>query len=506
MTRDDKLTPSAWHGVTTTVMGNCGVGFAPVKVSERQWLIELMESVEDIPGSALAEGIQWEWESFPEYLDALAKRRWTMDVGTHVPHSPVRAYVMGERALNGDPTADDLAAMAKLVGEGIAAGALGFSTSRTMLHRTKEGEPIPGTFAGAEELLALGHAMAANGWGVFEVASDMGIGGSFGDDIDWMRDLSIETGRTVTYALVQNDREPEAWREVLAKSHAASKEGGTILAQVAGRPAGILMGLETSLHPFKAHPTYGRLADLPLEQRVAEMRKPEVKAAILAEQTKWRSGFNKDVAHGFHKMFPLGAEPDYEPAQEDSIAQRAQRAGRDPYEMTYELLLERDGHALIFFPLADFSYGTLDPTWERLQHEGTVISLADGGAHCRLICDASTPTFMLSYWGRDRTRGPQLPIEHIIKKQTSDTAKVYGLLDRGVIAPGYRADVNVIDHANLRIDEPRMVYDLPADGPRLLQRAHGYTATICAGEVTWQGGESTGALPGRLLRGPKARP
>ncbi|MPY91549.1 MAG: amidohydrolase family protein [Acidimicrobiia bacterium] len=506
VTWDSELTPSAWHGVTTTVMGNCGVGFAPARPAERKWLIELMESVEDIPGSALAEGIEWEWESFPEYLDALAKRRWTMDVGTHVPHSPLRAYVMGERALNGEPTAEDLGHMANLVGDGIAAGALGFSTSRTMLHRTKDGDPIPGTFAGAEEMMALGQAMAANGSGVFEIASDMGLGGKFGDDVQWMRGLAVDTGVTITYALVQNDREPESWREVLAKSMAAREAGGRIFAQVAGRPAGILMGLQTSLNPFKAHPTYGPLDRLSLAERVAELRKPEVKAAILGEATRWRSSFNHDVAHGFHKMFPLGAEPDYEPAREDSIAERAKRAGRDPYEFTYDLLLERDGKALIFFPLADFAYGTLDATWERLQHEGTVNSLSDGGAHCRVICDASTPTFMLSYWARDRSRGPKLPIEHVIKRQTSDTAAVYRLFDRGVIAPGYRADLNVIDFDRLSIEAPHMVHDLPAEGPRLLQRAEGYTATVCAGEVTWRDGEATGALPGRLLRGPKVRP
>jgi len=504
-TWDPLLTPSSWHGVTTTVMGNCGVGFAPAKPEERQWLIELMEAVEDIPGSALAEGIAWEWTDFDEYLDALDRRRWTMDVGTHVPHSPVRAFVMGERCLRGDPTAEDLAEMCRIVQDGVRAGALGFSTSRTMLHRTKDGEPVPGTFAGSEELRALGRAVAAGGSGVFEVASDMGIGGAFGDDLDWMAALSIETGVTVTYALIQNDREPDAWRDVLARTAAVSAAGGRVVAQIAGRPAGILMGLETSLHPFKAHPTYTKIADLPLEARVAEMRKPEVKAAILGEKTRWRSGFNYDVAHGFHKMYPLGGRPDYEPSPENCIAEIARRAERDPYELTYELLLERDGHALIFFPLADFSQRTLDPTWERLHDENTVLSLADGGAHCRLICDASTPTFMLTHWVRDRTRGPRLTLEHAIHRQTAHTAAVYGLGDRGVVAPGMRADLNVIDFEQLSIDEPRMVYDLPANGPRLLQRADGYVATVCGGEVTWEHGESTGALPGRLIRGRRGR-
>ncbi len=510
VTWDPLLIPTAWHGVTTTIMGNCGVGFAPAKPSEREWLISLMESVEDIPGSALAEGIEWEWETFPEYLDALSKRRWSIDVGAQVPHSPLRVYVMGERGARGEaPTAEEIVRMADIVRSGIAAGALGFSSSRTMLHRTADGEPVPGTFAGAEEMLALGRAMAEGGYGVFEVASDLGLGGMggrFGDDVDWMCQLSIETGMPVTYALVQVDTAPEQWRELLDITAAASVKGGDVRGQIAGRPAGILLGLETSLHPFKMHPTYQAIEHLPLAARVAELRKPEVRAQILSEQTRFTGRFNHDIVHGFWKMYPLGSEPDYEPAPEDCIAERAKRAGVDPYAFTYDLLLERDGNALIFFPLNDYAGRNLDPTWERLQSDHTILSLADGGAHCRLICDSSTPTFMLTHWVRDRRRGPRLPLELVVRRQTSDTARLYGLHDRGVLAPGYRADLNVIDFEHLRIDEPRMVRDLPANGPRLLQGCSGYDATIVAGEVTWEAGEHTGALPGRLLRGPQAAP
>ena len=503
-TWDDQLTPSAWHGVTTTVMGNCGVGFAPAAPERRDWLIQLMEGVEDIPGAALAEGLIWEWETFPEYLDALSRRRWTMDVGTQVPHGAVRAYVMGERgARNQEPTADDLATMAAIVTEGMRAGALGFSTSRTMLHRALDGEPVPGTFAGAEELLVLGRAMAEGGYGVFEVASDIGLGGLEGrcrDDVSWMSRLSAETGRPVTYALLQADAHPEQWRELLDLSSQAAAQGGRVLAQVAGRPGGLLLGLETSLHPFKMHPTYRAIEHLPLPQRVAELRKPEVRAAILAEQTGFTGRFNHDIAHGFWKMFPFGVVPDYEPASRDCIAERAKRAGIDPYAFAYDALLEREGNALIFFPLTDYAYQNLDPTWERLQHEGTVLSLGDGGAHCRLICDASTPTFMLSHWARDRSRGPKLQLEHAVKLQTSATAALYGLGDRGVVAPGFRADLNIIDFEALNIDEPRLVRDLPADGPRLVQRSRGYVATVCAGQVTFDKGEPTDARPGRLIR------
>ena len=504
-TWDPEMTPSSWHGVTTTVFGNCGVGFAPAKPDEHDWLIQLMEGVEDIPGAALADGIDWQWETFPEYLDALEQTPRVMDIATQVPHGSVRAYVMGERgARNEEPTAADIEAMAEIVSEAVEHGALGFTSSRTMLHRALDGEPVPGTFAGAEEITALGKAVADAGGGVVEVASDIGLGGlegNFGSDIEWMRHLASEHGLTVTYALAQADAHPNQWRDLLEMSSAPIDGDGKVLAQVAGRPAGLLLGMETSLNPFMKHPTYLALAELPPEERAAELAKPEVKAAILSEKTTFTGRFNRDIAHGFHKMYPLGSEPDYEPDPSDCIEARAEREGRDPYEYAYDVLFAEGDQGLIFFPLTDFAEHNLNPTLERLRHHGAFLSLSDGGAHCRLICDASTPTYLLSHWARDRTKGPKLGIEEAVKLQTNDTAELYGLSDRGTLEVGKKGDVNVIDFDNLNLDAPKMVHDLPADAPRLLQKATGYLATVVSGEVTWRNGEPTGARPGVLIRG-----
>tara|TARA_B100000700_G_scaffold227913_1_gene251748 strand:- start:857 stop:2584 length:1728 start_codon:yes stop_codon:yes gene_type:complete len=506
-TWDPEMSPSSYHGVTTTVFGNCGVGFAPAQPDSHDWLIQLMEGVEDIPGAALAEGIEWNWETFPEYLDALEKMPRVMDIATQVPHGSVRAYVMGERgARNEDPTANDLIAMAQIVQEGIEAGALGFTSSRTMLHRALDGEPVPGTFAGAEELIAMGKAVADAGGGVVEVASDIGLGGlegNFGSDIDWMRALANDYGLTVTYALNQADRHPQQWRELLELSSAPIDGDGKVIAQVAGRPAGLLFGLETSLHPFKMHPTYIALAEKCTHlELVEELSKPAVKEQILSETTGYTGRFNYDVAHAFHKMYPLLDNPDYEPKPEDSVEARAKKENRDPYEYAYDVLLAKNGKGLIFFPLADFAEHTLDPTYERLNHHGAFWSLSDGGAHCRLICDASTSTFMLSHWTRDRTNGPKMKVEEAVKLMTHDTAEIYGLLgDRGTIEVGKRADINVIDYENLSISAPEMVYDLPTGAPRLLQEASGYKATLVAGEIVRENDEFTGARPGRLIRG-----
>ena len=506
-TWDPEMSPSSFHGVTTTVFGHCGVGFAPAKPDSHDWLIQLMEGVEDIPGAALAEGIEWNWETFPEYLDALEKMPRVMDIAAQVPHGSVRAYVMGERgARHEDPTAADLSAMAHIVQEGIEAGALGFTSSRTMLHRALDGEPVPGTFAGAEEIIAMGRAVAEAGGGVIEVASDIGLGGlegNFGSDIDWMRTLAGDYGLTVTYALNQADRHPQQWRELLKLSSAPINGDGKVIAQVAGRPAGLLFGLETSLHPFKMHPTYLELAETCTHSElVEELSKESVKQQILSETTGYTGRFNHDVAHGFHKMYPLLDTPDYEPKPEDSIAARAQRENRDPYEYAYEVLLTKNGRGLMFFPLADFAEHTLVPTYERLNHHGAFLSLSDGGAHCRWSCDASTPTFMLSHWSRDRTNGPKMKIKDAVKLMTHDTAKIYGLLgDRGTLEVGKRADINVIDYENLSIFAPEMAYDLPTGAPRLLQESSGYKATVVAGEIVRENGEFTGARPGRLIRG-----
>ena len=504
-TWDPELSPSSWHGVTTAVCGNCGVGFAPARPDKHEWLIQLMEGVEDIPGSALADGIDWQWETFPQFLDALEQMPRTMDIACQVPHGPVRAYVMGERgARNEEATSEDLVAMAEIVKEGIEAGALGFSTSRTKLHRALDGEVVPGTFAADQEMVALSEAVADAGGGVVEVVSDIGTGGMRGDfngDMELMREIANQYDLTVLYSLHQSDPTPEDWRELLAMSSAPISGSGKVIAQVSGRPIGLLLGLETSLHPFLEHPSYMAIAHLPLAERVSAMCKPEIRAKILAEETTFTGRFTEDIVHGFHKMYLLGEEPNYEPDASDCIKACAKRENKSPYEYAYDLLICNNGKNLLFFPLFEFSYQTLDPTFERLKHEGTILGLGDGGAHCRLICDSSLPTFMLTHWTRARANSQKLSIEEVIKLQTLDTATIYGLSDRGSIQVGKKADINIIDYDGLFIDAPKMIYDLPTDAPRLVQEPHGYKATIVSGQVVRENGEFTGVRPGVVIRG-----
>jgi N-acyl-D-aspartate/D-glutamate deacylase len=500
-TWDPLLAPSCYHGVTTLVMGNCGVGFAPVKPDRHAFLIELMEGVEDIPGTALHEGIQWEWETFPEYLDALARRRFAMDVATQVPHGAVRAYVMGERGAKNEPaTPEDIAAMAALVKEGVAAGALGFSTSRTIAHRAITGEPVPGTFAAEDELFGIGRAMGSLGRGIFEVAG----AGAAGEDIaapkaelDWMRRLSAEIRRPVTFALLQVDAAPELWRELLQLSEAAAAEGAQVYPQVAGRPFGMLVGHQTKIHPFAGRPSFEKLLALPFAERIRRLSDPETKRRVLAEGRAVPSLLLAQL----HKFFPMGDPPRYEPTREESIAGIAEREGRDPEELLYDRMLARDGKELFLLPVLNYSQGSCDPIREMMLHPFAALGLGDGGAHCGIICDASIQTFVLTHWVRDRTRGPRLPVEFAVRRMTRDTAALYGLADRGTLAAGQRADLNLIDLANVRLEAPLMVQDLPAGGQRFLQRARGYRATFVAGEQTIADDEPTGALPGRLVRG-----
>jgi N-acyl-D-aspartate/D-glutamate deacylase len=502
-TWDPELSPSGWHGVTTVVMGNCGVGFAPAAPERRDWLIQLMEGVEDIPGTALAEGMSWNWETFPEYLDELDRMPRVMDVAALVPHGAVRAYVMGERgASNEEATAADVAAMAEIVAEAIRAGAAGFSTTRTVLHRAKDGQLAAGTTASPDELLGIGDAMGAAGGGVFELASDMVVPA---DEFAWMAELSRRSGRTVTFNCLQSDVWPEQWRELLQLADEANATGAHVVPQVAGRPACLLFGLESSVHPFIANPTYRRLADLPLAERVARMRTPEVRAAILAEQIDV-GDFGNHLLRSFHKLFPLGDPPDYEPAPSSSVAAIADREGRPAAEVAYDLLLQRDGHELLYFPLLGYSHGDFGALQSMLEHPGTVLGLGDGGAHCGLLCDASLPSYMLTHWVRDRDRGERLGLERVVAMQTSETAALYGYGDRGVLAPGFRADVNVVDLDGLRLAPPEMVHDLPAGGRRLIQRANGYGATLCAGVPVRLDDEATGERPGHLLRGTRPVP
>ena len=504
-TWDEVLAPSAWHGVTTIVTGNCGVGFAPARPDRHDWLIGLMEGVEDIPGTALAEGMTWDWESFPEYLDALARRRFTMDVGTQIAHGAVRAYVMGERGARNEAAGlDDIAAMRAIVKEAIAAGALGFSTSRTIAHRAIDGEPVPGTYAAEDELFGIGAALGELGTGIFELAPT----GVAGEDViapvkevDWMRRLSVAIGRPVTFALLQISDAPDLWRELMDESLRAADEGAQLWPQVAARATGLLTGLHTSYCIFDSIPAYQALTarNLGDAQLVQALCDPSVRDAIVS--------FEPDPNHraalerAYEVNFVLGSPPDYEPSAANSLASIAAASGRHPLEVAYEVMLEDDGHGLLYFPILNYASMSLEPVREMLLHPRAVAGLGDGGAHCGVICDSPQPTFMLSHWTRDRTRGDRLPLEWVVKKQTHDTARLYGLGDRGTLEPGMLADVNVIDYEHLQLGTPKVVSDLPAGGRRLVQDAVGYLATVKGGETTFEHGRDTGARPGALVRG-----
>ncbi len=501
-TWDPLLSPSGWHGVTTVVMGNCGVGFAPVRPDDRDWLIQVMEGVEDIPGSALSEGIRWGWETFPEYLDALDQMSFSLDVGTQVPHAAVRAYVLGRDASEErDATPEEIARMKAIVAEGLSAGALGFTTSRTSLHKTAEGQFVAGTFAAREELFGIAEALAEAGTGIFECASEHV---TLGDDIAWMEEVATRTGRPFVFNLSQTDFAPELWKDVLAKLEAAGERGAPLYAQVAGRAIGILMNWQVTAHPFVLHPTWQELSQLPWEEHKAALKRPEVRAAILADTPEERGVFEAYITQTFDKMFRVA--DGYEPDPSLSIGARAKAEGVSPLALAYDALMEDDGEGFLYFPLFNYADNDLELLHGLHQHPRTRMGLSDGGAHCGAICDGGMPTFMVTHWTRDRSRGERLPLEHIVRRQTSETAAFYGLHDRGVLAPGYRADLNLLDLERLAIGRPQVVHDLPAGGRRLIQRASGYRYTICAGEVVVQDDQPTGALPGRLLRGTQAAP
>ena len=506
-TWDAELAPSTPHGVTTVVFGNCGVGFAPVRPGAESYLIELMEGVEDIPGTALHEGMAWGWESFAEYLDALAAREYAADVAAMIAHGPVRAYVMGERG-NDPATADEIEQMARIVADAIGAGARGFSTSRTMGHRSLSGEPVPGTFAPEEELFAIGRAVRAAGKGIVEVAPSGVIPTEDHIDpdleVDWMCRLAAEAGVPVTFLMLQTDASPDAYRTHLELVGRVRADGHPVTAQVAGRPFGVLLGL-TARHPFMICPSFGPLLAAPLEDRVAAMREPATRERLVAEfrsvivQLRQDHPILAKAMETFDRTYPLGDPVNYEPGDDDSIAGIARRTGRDPVEVYYDALLERDGRAIILNALLGYSDGNGDALHEMLTSEHAVLGLADGGAHCNAICDASTPTWMLTHWARDR-RGATLPLQTVVRKLTAQPADLFGFQDRGRLEVGLRADVNVIDHARLTLRAPRMVADLPAGGTRFLQDAEGYDATIVAGVVTREHDRFTGATPGRLVR------
>ena len=500
---DPLLTPSSWHGVTTAVMGNCGVGFAPAHPQRHQWLIELMEGVEDIPGAAMTDGIDWQWETFPEYLDAVDQRQYAIDIGTQIAHGPLRAYVMGQRGADNEPaTAQDCVGMAMLVEEALRAGALGFSTSRTPLHKSKSGELVPGTMVDATELFAIAEAMAKVGHGNFQFSPEHVRLPH--EEWVWMKELAQRYGRPVSVNLSQTDQSPELWRSVLELLTEAHSEGIKIYSQVAGRSIGIMYCLQGSVHPLLFHPAYAEVQHLPIGERLTALKEPNRRHRLINDIPDDGGIFQKIVFDKLDGMWIVnGPNIDYEPHREDSIAGLASRSGIPPMQLILDHLCSDDGNAMIYAPFFNYSYGDLSMAYEAHLHPHTRMGLSDAGAHCGAICDGGMPTFMLTHWTRDRARGPRLPLEFIVHRQTRQTAEFYGLHDRGLIAAGMRADINIIDYENLGFDMPRMVFDLPAHGRRLVQRARGYRATFVNGIQTVDNDEFTGELPGRLIRGPQ---
>jgi len=497
-TWDGQLAPSSWHGVTTVVMGNCGVGFAPVFEHDRERLIQLMEGVEDIPGTALHEGLSWNWQSFPDYLDELDRRPRDIDLGAQVPHGALRLHVMGERGATQQPaTPGDIVEMARLAAEAVQAGALGFTTTRTVNHRTSLGEPTPTLRAEADELIGIARAIGRLGTGVLQAVSDFD---DLDGEIDLFRRMAAESGRPISVSIAQGPRRPDDWRDELDAFAAATADGVTMRGQVGARAVGLVLGLEASLHPFMYSPVYGEIADLPLPERVALMHDTDLRRRIIETARVEDTKLGSLAIQRYPFIFRLGDPPDYEPDPSTSVAAAAERAGRDPHDVAYDWLLESNGTALLYQPALNWAGGNLDVVGEMLRHPASVPGLSDGGAHVGTICDVSFPTTLLQWWGRDRPAG-RIPLEALVAKQCRMTAEAVGLTDRGVLAPGKRADVNVIDFDGLTLHAPEMVHDLPAGGARLLQRADGYDHTIVAGTEIMAGGESTGAKPGRLVRG-----
>ncbi|HEX4892029.1 MAG TPA: amidohydrolase family protein [Hyphomicrobiaceae bacterium] len=492
------LDPTSDNGVTTAIMGNCGVGFAPCRPQDHDRLVRLMEGVEDIPEPVLSAGLPWEWESFPDYMDWLSRRQFNVDVGAQLPHAALRVYVMGERGARREPaTSEDAAAMAQLAREAMKAGALGFTTSRTLAHRTSDGDFTPTLKAGEDELVTITRAMRESGHGVLQFVLDLA---TIDEDLPMLLRVGETTGAPVNLTVTQNDKAPDRWRRTFADIEAASKRGLTINAQVAVRPIGLVLGLELSRNPFLGHPSYREIMDLPLAERVARMRDPAIRARILAENPI-RTDDPLIRRPNYDKVFRLGDPPDYEQPRENALGPVARARGLDPAAMAYDILLENDGRGMLYVPFVNYQAGNLDVVREMLVHPNAVPGLSDGGAHCGIICDASFPTYLLTHWTRDRTRGERLSIPFVVAAQARRTAASVGLKDRGVLAPGYKADINVIDYDRLRVHHPEVRHDLPMGGRRLVQKITGYEATVLSGVVVRRGGETTGALPGRLVRG-----
>jgi len=495
-TWDQELAPSSWHGVTTTVFGNCSVGFAPVRPGDEGFLINLMEGVEDIPGSALAEGIDFRWETFDEYLDALDETPRSMDVGAQLPHAALRCYVMGERGADHSevPTDDQIARMGELAVEAVRAGAFGFTTSRTKKHRAADGRFTPSLTAHRAELLGIAEALGAAGIGVLQINSDFGTP----EEVELVHDMAVRSGRPLSFSLIQLDDRPDQWRALLEMVERANDEGACVRPQVGSRPIGVLFGFAATLNPFMSHPAWAQLAALDVDERLARLARADVRAELLSQSPD--AGFGQFLRRALQRTFELGDPPDYEPDPSMSLSARAEASGRDIFEVAYDLMASNGGTALLYHPFENYSGGSLEPVREMLLSPHAIAGLSDGGAHVGTICDGSFPTYLLTHWARDRTRGPRIPLEEVVRSQTSATAAAVGLDDRGVLAPGRRADVNVVDFDALRLHPPELAFDLPGGSKRLLQRATGYRHTLVAGTETFADGTWTGATPGRLVR------
>ena len=502
VTWSNRVASSSQLGVTTVVMGNCGVGFAPCKPEDREITMKLMEGVEDIPGVVLDEGLPWNWESFPEYLDALEARQFDIDVAAQIGHAPLRIHVMGDRGAKREPsTDDDRAKMTALAVEAVKAGALGFTTSRTILHRSSDGQPTPTLGAAEGELTAIAKGLGEAGLGVLQLVTDF-------DDVDeefaMLRRIVEVSGRPLSLTLLQHEHLPERWRRVMTLMHSATDAGLKMKAQVGARPVALILSFALTLCPFTQLPRFEALRDLSPEERLKQLRDPAVRAEILAQEHS-EAMYKRRVAN-FENLYPLGDPPDYEPRPEDSIAERAKRAGVDPAAFAYDYLLENEGTAMLYRPLYNYADRDHEVLREMLMDRDTVPGLSDGGAHYGYICDASFPTYLLTHWARDRNRGEKIALELLVKWQTQDTAATVGLNDRGVLRPGYKADINIIDFEGLTLHAPKIVHDLPAGGRRLGQRADGYRATIVSGVITYKEGVATGQLPGKLVRGAQKTP
>jgi N-acyl-D-aspartate/D-glutamate deacylase len=510
VTWDAELAPSSTNGVTSIVVGNCGVGFAPARPDRHDWLISLLEGVEDIPGTALTEGMTWGWESFPEYLDVLDRLRWTVDVGTQVPHAALRTYVMGERGADHTvrATADDIDEMRRHTLASIRAGALGFTTSRTWVHRTSAGQQIGTLTADTEEVLGIIGALQEAGAGVVQMISDAyqtTDADLVATELALLRRIALEAGRPLSFTVQQNDDTPERFREILGAIKTWREAGADVRAQVGVRPIGVLIGLNGSACPLNFTPTYRSMKGLALVERVAKLRTPEIREQVMAEYLAARpKGFPALIHSGFARMYPLTEPVDYEPTPDRSVAGLAAAQGRAAHEVLFDLLLDDGGNRLLYIPLMNYAHGSLDDVHEMITSPYSIFGLSDAGAHCNAISDGTFPTTAITHWTRDRVRGPRLSLEHVVHQQTQKTAAHVGWLDRGVIAPGYLADLNLIDLDALRVRAPRLVADLPAGGTRLLQDAEGYRMTVKRGVVTVEDGLIGAARPGRLQRGATA--